>query len=114
MAEVEGPLMQTTDYVERPPREFLGAIGRAQSYLNMAYLLLSFPLGAFYFVVLITGIATGLSLFIVWVGIPVLALVLAAAAALERGERQLANALLGASIPPSPPKNTTLKHPCGR
>src|SRR5689334_15764294 len=36
------------------------------------YLLLSLPLGILYFVALVTGIALGVSLTIVWIGIPIL------------------------------------------
>jgi hypothetical protein len=103
--------MYTTDYIEKPPREFLGAVGRVQSYLNIAYLLLSFPLGTFYFVFLVAGISTGLSLLVVWVGIPILALVLAASRGLAQGERQMANALLDAGIARPPSTNFSLRHP---
>lgn len=93
------------------PREFLGAIGRAQSYLNIAYLLLSFPLGIFYFAFLVTGISLGLALLIVWVGLPILVLVLAGARALARGERQLARWLLDAPIGSAEPRSAGIRHP---
>jgi Putative sensor len=43
-----------------------------RTYLNLLYLLIGFPLGIVYFVALLTGLATGLGLLIIWVGIPVL------------------------------------------
>ena len=39
---------------------FVGVIANPQSYLNIVYLLLAFPLGTFYFVFLVTGLSLGL------------------------------------------------------
>jgi hypothetical protein len=46
-----------------------------QAYLNLFYLLVAFPLGVFYFAFLVSGLSTGISLSIIWVGIPILLLV---------------------------------------
>jgi len=46
-----------------------------QAYLNLFYLLAAFPLGVIYFVFLVSGLAAGISLSIIWVGIPILLLV---------------------------------------
>jgi hypothetical protein len=46
-----------------------------QAYLNLIYLLAAFPLGVFYFVFLVSGLSIGISLSIVWVGIPLLLVV---------------------------------------
>jgi hypothetical protein len=54
---------------------FFRVIVRKQSYLNLIYLLAAFPLSVFYFVFLVSGLSTGVSLAIVWVGIPLLMLV---------------------------------------
>ncbi len=43
-----------------------------RTYMNLLYLLIGFPLGILYFVLLLTGLATGLGLLIVWIGIPIL------------------------------------------
>jgi hypothetical protein len=43
-----------------------------RTYLNMVYLLIGFPLGIVYLIALLVGLATGLGLLIVWVGIPLL------------------------------------------
>ena len=45
----------------------------AKPWLALGFLLLGFPIGVFWFVVLVTLIALGLCLAITWVGIPILA-----------------------------------------
>jgi Putative sensor len=77
-----------------------GAVLERQTYRNMAYLLLSFPLGIAYFVLLIAGLSTGLSLLIVLVGVPILVGVLALTGRLLNFERWLLRAMLGAAIEP--------------
>lgn len=54
---------------------FFRVMGTIKAYRNLIYLLAAFPLGIFYFVFLISGLSTGISLLIVWVGIPILLLV---------------------------------------
>jgi hypothetical protein len=78
---------------------FFSAIGRSQSYLNMLYLLASFPLGIIYFVFIITGIALGLGLFITWFGIPILVGVMYVWIGLAYFERNLSSILLNIKIP---------------
>jgi len=63
------------------------------------YLLLSFPLGLFWFVVVVTGLSTGAGLVVVWVGLPVLALTLVAARAGGRAERARLRDSLGIDLP---------------
>jgi hypothetical protein len=70
-----------------------------QAYLNLLYLLAAFPLGIFYFVFLISGISTGISLVIIWVGVPILLLVGIAWWALANLERIMAIHLLKEDIP---------------
>lgn len=81
-------------------KQFFGVVTRGETYLNIIYLLLAFPLGTAYFVFLVTGLLLGLSLLIVWVGIPILLLMLAAWWGLVAFERQLAIWLLHVDIPP--------------
>ena len=50
---------------------------RPQTYLNLVYLLLSFPLGVLYFIFLITGVSLGLPLVFLLVGVAILAAVFA-------------------------------------
>lgn len=43
--------------------KFFGVAVQGRTYLNMLYLLLSFPLGLSYFVILVTGLALGIRSF---------------------------------------------------
>ena len=76
-----------------------GVVADPQTYLNILYLLLSLPLGIAYFVFLVTGISLGAGLVIIWVGVPILVLVLAGSWALCQLERLLAIGLLREEIP---------------
>lgn len=78
---------------------------RPQTYLNLLYLLLSFPLGIAYFVFLVTGLSVGFGLLIIWVGLPILVAVIAGSRVLCQLERALTNALLRESIPPLQPRS---------
>ncbi len=73
---------------------------RLQTYLNLVYLLLAFPLGLAYFLFLTVGLAAGFALILTLVGIPILLLVHLAAWALMRLERELAIRLLHEKVPP--------------
>ena len=83
-------------------RGFFGVVADPQSYINIVYLLLSFPLGTAYFVFLVTGISLGFGLLIIWVGVPILVLVLAGSWVLCELERVLAIGLLKEDIPSTP------------
>jgi hypothetical protein len=72
-----------------------GVIARLQTWKNMAYLALAFPLGLFYFVFLVVGLALGIGLVIIWVGLPILAVVVLAWWAFAGFERLQAEYLLG-------------------
>ncbi|KAA3645474.1 MAG: hypothetical protein DWQ07_13485 [Chloroflexi bacterium] len=77
---------------------FFRVVGSGRAYLNIVYLLLTFPLGIFYFVYLVTGISVGLSLTIIWVGIPILLLVIGGWWLLAAFERQMAIHWLGEEV----------------
>ena len=77
----------------------LSVIVRPQTYINILYLLISFPLGIAYFVFLVTGLSVGFGLLVIWVGVPILALVLAGSWAFCRFEQATANLLLRLDIP---------------
>ena len=77
---------------------FFGVIARKATYAKLLYLLLSFPLGILYFVLIVTGLSLGLGLIITLVGIPILVGVLAACYSLAVVERGLAAGLLDAKI----------------
>jgi hypothetical protein len=72
---------------------------KPQTYLNLIYLFLTFPLGLTYFIILITGLSLGFGLMIIWVGFLVLAAVFALSWAMTLFERQLAIVLLRVDIP---------------
>ncbi len=90
---------------------FFGVVGRARSYLNLLYLLISFPLGAFYFTFLMTGIALSLGLAIILIGLFVLIFVLAATRVLGAWERSLSCRMLGVDIPRAPTTPVTWRRP---
>ncbi|MEA2636178.1 MAG: two-component system, OmpR family, phosphate regulon sensor histidine kinase PhoR, partial [Chloroflexota bacterium] len=71
-----------------------------QTYLRIAYLLLAFPLGTLYFIVIVTGLATGFGTAIVIVGFPLLVLTLLVWLLFAHIERGLAVHLLGARLRP--------------
>lgn len=80
-------------------KRFFGVVTNSQSYLNIFYLLLAFPLGTFYFVFLVTGLSLGFGLIITLLGIPILGLILGGSWALCKFERNAAIALLREDIP---------------
>jgi len=77
---------------------FFGVAVDPQTYRNLAYLLLTFPLGILYFTVLWGGGAAGVSTIPILVGIPILVAVLALAVNLADLETRLARGLLGADV----------------
>ncbi len=78
---------------------------RLRTWRETAWALLAFPIGLFWFVVLVTLLASGLGLAITIVGLPILALTLVLAPWGARAERWLARTLLQAPIdePPAAP-----------
>ena len=79
---------------------FFSVVVKRQTYLNIIYLLLSFPLGTAYFIFLITGISLGVGLLFVWIGFALLLFLFACWWLLLVFERQLAIGLLRIEIPP--------------
>lgn len=71
---------------------------------NMLYLLLSFPLGIIYFILLVIGLSVGLGTIIVWIGLPVLLLTLLAIRGIAIMERDIAASLLQIPMPYIPPQ----------
>jgi signal transduction histidine kinase len=84
-------------------RAALAAPFRRQTYLNIAYLLFSLPLGTMYVAVLLFGLIVGLATLPILVGFPVLLVVIAAASWANNFERELARIWLGVEIPPPIP-----------
>ena len=79
--------------------DIFGVPFRQQTYLNMAYLLLQFPLGLVYFLIIVVGLILGAALVPILIGFLILFFTLIAASALGRRERRIAKRLLGISIP---------------
>ena len=79
---------------------FFGIAAEPMAWLGLVYCLLAFPLGIFYFTFLLTGSLLGISLIIIWIGIPIILLVMGAWWGLAVFERFLAIGLLGVKISP--------------
>lgn len=91
------PLMETLRAAPRTPgsllRWFFGVPVRVQTYANLLYLSLAFPLGVAYFTVLVAGFVTGGALLVVLVGVVLLAAMLYLTRELAAFERWLADFL---------------------
>lgn len=98
--------MRTSPYAtfaSNPVRGIFGILAWPRTYLNLVYLLIGFPLGLAYFVFYVVGGSLGAGLSILGIGLVILFLLILAAWALSLFERVLANALLGAEVPPPGP-----------
>ncbi|MDG6243298.1 MAG: sensor domain-containing protein [Methanolobus sp.] len=95
-------------------REFVKVVFEKQTYMNILYLLFSFPLGTAYFIFLVTGLSLGFGLLIIWIGIPVLVLLFLSWWEIASFERQMAIWLLGIDILPMSLKPVGEKSILGR
>jgi Putative sensor len=68
---------------------------RPKTLSNIMYLILSFPLGLFYFLVIVIGLSVGISTLIIWIGLPILFATLYASRGLGQVEQKMAAYLLG-------------------
>jgi hypothetical protein len=75
-------------------RRFVGAPFRTDTYANLLYVLLAFPLGIAYLVLIVTGLSIGITTSPLLVGIPILVAVIAGIAVLGALEARLASRLL--------------------
>ena len=80
--------------------KIFGVVVQPQTYLNIVYILLAFPLGLSYFIFFVVGFAVGIPLIILWVGFLILLLVFAGWWVLILFERQIAISLLRVDLPP--------------
>jgi len=80
--------------------DFFNALWKKQTWLNVLYLLISFPLGLLYFILLVTGLSLGVGLIILIFGIFILIAVLAMSYWFARFERKLAISMLNIKINP--------------
>ena len=78
---------------------FVTAPFRPQTYRNLAYLLLAFPLGLAYFVFVTVGLSVGVGMAVLVVGIPIIAATVAGALGVGGVERRLTAWLLGVEVP---------------
>ena len=81
-------------------RSVVSAPLRGQTYRNLLYLTLAFPLGLLYFTVLSIGLPVGVALAFVVIGVPIVLAVLAVATGFASVERKLTTLLLGIDIDP--------------
>ncbi|KUO74576.1 MAG: hypothetical protein APF77_08190 [Clostridia bacterium BRH_c25] len=77
---------------------FFDVIAEKQTYLSLIYLMLSFPLGIFYFVFIVTGVLIGISLIPIFIGIPFLYVFMVSVKYLMKFERRIAALFLGVDI----------------
>lgn len=107
-----------SEWVPTSPRElfrwFFGVPLRVQTYANLLYLALAFPLGVVYFAVLVTGLAVGGPLVVLLVGVVVLLGLVYLVREIAAFERALADRLTTVDVParesrpPSEPKGNVL------
>ncbi len=76
----------------------VGVVADGQTYKNLLYLLLAFPLGIAYYIVLMIGFTVGLGLSILVVGLGILLATVIGLRYIASFERSLANTLLGTTI----------------
>lgn len=79
-------------------RRFFAVPFRRQTYRNLAYLLLAFPLGLGYFVFAVVGFTVGLGLLILLIGALILGLTIVFGLALASVDRLMTNWILGTDI----------------
>lgn len=80
------------------PARVFGVVTDRRTYASVAYLLSRFPLGIAYFVTFVTGIALGVALLPLLVGVPILAGVAGIADHVGRLEAALLRGLLGREV----------------
>ncbi|HYF75442.1 MAG TPA: sensor domain-containing protein, partial [Candidatus Nitrosocosmicus sp.] len=77
---------------------FFDVVLEKQTYLSMIYLMLSFPLGIFYFVFITAGFAVGIGLIPIFIGIPILYVFMLSVKGMMKFERKMASVFLGLNI----------------
>lgn len=61
---------------------------------NFVFLILSLPLGIFYFVIAVTGISLGMGTLVIWIGLPILFITLLCVRGMAEIERRMVSSLL--------------------
>jgi hypothetical protein len=88
----------TETYGNSPIDQIFGVVLEKQTYKNIGYLLLSFPLGLLYFAILVPGISISFSLMFIVVGFPLLLGILLLSDQLLRFERFLLRTVLNQPV----------------
>lgn len=88
---------------ERGVKSWTGSLSDGRVYRGALYLFIDWLLGMVYFTLLTVGLALGVSLLIVGVGIPILVMTLAGARYMAALDRQVARALLNVEVTPLQP-----------
>jgi hypothetical protein len=96
MSDVVGRLRSSLSWPSL--RSVVTAPFRRQTYGNLVYLTLAFPLGIAYFVFVSVGLSLSVGLSILLIGVPLFLAVLLLTMALVTAERWLANVLLGVDV----------------
>ena len=96
---VKQPIAESTLPGPIPSGGLMTVVSHPQTYRNVLYLILSFPLGLLYFIFLVVGLSLGVGTAIVWIGLFVLLGTFLAVKGFTALERQLAKVLLQTSIP---------------
>lgn len=78
--------------------DVVGVVADAQTYRNLLYVFLAFPLGLLYYAVLVVGFTLGVALSILLVGLVILLVTVIGLRYVASFERRLANALLATEI----------------
>ncbi|HET7640275.1 MAG TPA: sensor domain-containing protein [Ktedonobacteraceae bacterium] len=79
--------------------KYLHATQKSATIGNIAFLLLSFPLGLLYFLLMVIGLAVGVSTLILWIGLPILFATLVLIRGVAAIERRMAVNLLHVTFP---------------
>lgn len=66
---------------------------------NIVFLLISFPLGLTYFMVVVTGISLGLGTLVIWIGLPILFTTMLLIHGMAEIERRMVSSLLHIPVP---------------
>jgi len=83
----------------RSAADIVGAVRDVQTYKNLLYLLLAFPPGLAYYVVLVVSFSLGIALSVLVVGLGILLVAVVGPRLVASFERGLANVLLGTTVP---------------
>jgi hypothetical protein len=92
----------TQPYLKKKGKTMLHSTQKSTTVGNITFLLLSFPLGLFYFLPTVIGFAVGVSTLILWIGLPILFATLVLIRGMAAVERRMISTLLHVSFPSQP------------